>query len=221
MRPGCGCVPVLTAVLLLAGAIAGGSWAHGRIVAPPEHPVVQGSVEDGIRGQQKIFDIIRRSSGPRPGRGGRTHEVVLTEAELNGFLSRHLGALAGVPVRDLAVALADQGSVEIQGRLATDALVGETAGAVLRSYLPDGWLPGALWISMRGPVRLELETTRGQPRILRFAAEDARVGRQRVPVAVMLWAIGPGGRRLERWPVPDAVESVTLERGRAVLRIVS
>lgn len=209
------------AALLLAGLLAGGSWLHGRLVAPPERPVASGTVEDGIRGQQKVFEIIRRGAAPRSGRAGRAQEVILTEGELNGFISRHLGRLAGIPVKDVGLALPAQGIVEFQGRLATKDLAGETAGALLSSYLPDGSVPSTVWITLRGAVRLEVETTRGQPRVLRFAPEEARVGRQPVPVSTLLWALGSGGQRLERWAVPDAVESLSLEPGRAVVRLAS
>ena len=55
-------------------------------------PVAQGSAEDGARAQQKIFDLIR---GEAPKARGQPHEVVLTEAEINRFLSNPQADIRG------------------------------------------------------------------------------------------------------------------------------
>jgi hypothetical protein len=88
-------------------------------------------------------------------------------------------------------------------------------------YLPQTWRAAVVTVRLRGPLRLETETSSGQPKALRLDADEAYVGRQQVPVAVVEWLLGADGRQLTRLRVPEPVEAVTIERGRAVVRTLS
>lgn len=216
MRLGCGgCL----GSLLLLGVLGGGAlalyWAGSRALAVPDQGATVGTERDGIRAQQTLFEIMRRSVTRRPpGQRVRT-EHVLTEAEVNAFLARHLGRVSGLPLTDLAVRLVGDGLVELRGRLDPEHLAG--ADSIIGAYLPDSWRSFGPILTLKGPLRLETETSRGQPRALRFDVDEAYLGRQRVPVFAIERLLG-AGERLGRWSVPDSVTAVIIERGRAVVQ---
>jgi len=192
-------------------------WVGSRLAASPDEAPDRGTERDGLQAQQILFEIMRRSSSRRPlGQRTRT-EYVLREAEFNAFLSRHLGRVTGLPLTDLAVSLIGGGIIELRGRLDLDEVVGETA---LLAYLPESWRRSGVTLALRGPLRLETETSRGQARALRFEIEDAYIGRQRVPVFALERLLATD-ERLGRWSVPDAVSAVIIEKGRAVVQIDS
>src|SRR5262245_5681794 len=87
--PGCSSGGAAALGVSLAAVVLGGTfvWMGWRLVQEPNMPAAVGSPEDGARAQQKSLDVAR---------GGATrarsapHAVILSEAELNGFLSRNL-----------------------------------------------------------------------------------------------------------------------------------
>ena len=89
-------------------------------------------------------------------------------------------------------------------------------GSTLVAYLPESWRKSGVILRLRGPLRLETETSRGQAKALRFDVDEAYVGRQRVPV-LALERLLAANERLSRWSVPDAVTAVIVEKGRAVV----
>jgi hypothetical protein len=89
--------------------------------------------------------------------------------------------------------------------------------APLADYLPESWRGSRVTLTLRGPLRLETETSRGQARALRFDIEEAYVGRQRVPVLAAERLVG-SAERLSRWPVPDSITAVIVEKGRVVVQ---
>lgn len=221
MRLGCGgCLSTLLVLGMLGGGALGIVWVVSRATTGPESLPTQGTEEDGLRAQQKIFEIARRASSPRP-RGQRTtQDVVLTEAEVNAFMSRHLGTIRGVSFDRLALRLVGDGIAEIQGQIPLSRVAGD-AGGPLGDYLPQSWRAATVTVRLRGPLRLETETSTGQTKALRLQADEAYVGRQQVPVAAVEWLLGTRGRPVTRLPVPESVEGVTVERGRAVVRTLS
>ena len=89
-----GCMLLIVAVIAVCGFTAGAVWVGLRMVEEPEVSVAPGTPEDGIRSQQKIYEIV----GAVPGRGkGRPRQIILSEPELNAFLSRHLGEASKFP----------------------------------------------------------------------------------------------------------------------------
>src|SRR2546430_14236416 len=109
-----GCLAVVLAALMVAGLAAGSVWMGARLLQEPTVVTAPGTADDGMRGQQKVFDIARGALGQ--GRG-RSRQVVLSEPELNGFLSRHLAEAAKIPVMAGAVRLVGDGIVEFKAQL--------------------------------------------------------------------------------------------------------
>ena len=213
MRSGCAVAfgVVLAAVVLGAGSI----WVGWRLLQEPDLTASSGSSEDGARGQQKVFDIARGGAG----RGkGASHDVVISEAELNGFLSRNLVEVAKMPVSTRAVRLAGDGIVEFKGLLLLrDAL----SASPLANLVPGAWLDRQVWLHLTARASLEVGAARSQRRYLRFDLQRFAIGRQPLP-GFFRWLLpSPGLQGLLRWRVPDSVESITVEPGSVVIRTSS
>ena len=78
-----GCFGCLT-LLLLLGIVGAAAWGSYQMTRTPEIVGAPSAPADGIRAQQKIFELIRRTGSGKP------HTVVLSEREVNAFLNRHL-----------------------------------------------------------------------------------------------------------------------------------
>jgi len=203
---GCGCFTIGLLAVLVGGVFWLGSGIFERL--PSQHEV--GSLADGRRAQQKLYEVAAGSTGSR--RGGRGSTVTLSERELNAFLARHLSG-DQLPLNEMGVRLIGDGVAELTGRLPLRTLDGQSLGSLLR-LLPHRWAPGALWVRLRGHVRLESGAARGDRRQLWLDIEQFSLGRRRLPAAVLGTLPGVSGPRAMRWPIPDAVESLTVEPGR-------
>jgi hypothetical protein len=181
----------------------------------PEVVVAQGTAEDGARGQQKIFDLLR---GEPRGSRGRPREVVVTEAELNRFLTKNLVEVARTPVTVRAVRLAGDGIVEFKGLFALRELL---SGSPFASLVPAGWLERWVWLHISARASVEVGAGRGQRRYLRFEVQRFAIGRQPLPRAVLRLLPSSGLQGLLRWRIPESVESVTIDPGAAVIRTSS
>jgi hypothetical protein len=213
MRPGCGvAVGLALAVVVLGGASL---WAWSRLVQEPEVPAAAGSPEDGLRGQQKIFDVVRGGAGR--GRGG-PHAVVMSEAELNSFLSRNLVEVAKMPITVRAVRLAGDGIVEFKGLVALRDVL---SASLLAGLVPEAWLERQVWLHLTARASLEVGATRSQRRYLRFDLQRVAIGRQALP-GFFRWLLpSPGIQGLLRWRMPDSVESITIDSGTVVIKTAS
>lgn len=200
------------AVVILGGASL---WVGSRLVQEPEVRADAGSPEDGIHGQQKIFDLARGGAG----RGRDVpHAVVLSEAEVNSFLSRNLVEVAKMPITVRAVRLAGDGVVEFKGLVALRDVL---SASPLASLVPSTWLERPVWLHLTARASLEVGATRTQRRYLRFDLQRVAIGRQALP-GFFRWLLpSPGVRGLLRWRVPDSVESVTIESGTVVIKTSS
>lgn len=190
-----------------------------RALGSPDPPFPEGSVADAQRGQQKIFAILR--AGEKRSGAGHLEEHALTDREINGFISRHLGNIEGTAVDGFGMRFVGDGVADLYARLALRRVIGERVSTTLSRELPSGWVDRSLWLRLRGPVHLQRDTGRIQPRALRMDVSEVFVGRQRVPVAAVGLLLGEDAARLLRWPVPDGVEGVTIEPGTAVVRMLS
>ncbi len=191
-------------------------WVGSRVVAAPGRAPVVGTEEDGFRAQQTLFELVRRGATRRPPGQRARRDYVLSEAELNAFLARHLGRVTGLSLTDLAVGLVGSGIIEVRGRLEMSEVAGESGSALLE-YLPESWRKAGAILTLRGPLRLETETARGQAKALRFDTAEAYVGRQRVPVLAVERLVA-AGEQLSRWSVPNSVSAVIVEPGRVVIQ---
>ena len=211
MRLGCGLAVALTVALLgLAGASL---WVGSRLLREPDVTAAAGTSEDGIRAQQKIFEIAR---GEPPRRGGRPHQVIVTEAELNRFLSKHLIEVARMPVVFNAVHLTGDGVVEFKGLLPLRDLVSASLAANL---VPTTWLDRQVWLHLNARASLVVGATRSQRRYLRFDVQRLAIGRQ--PLPGLLLRPSPGLQGLLRWRMPESVEGITIEPGVVVIKTSS
>src|SRR5205823_6321319 len=111
MKAGCsGCLWAVVAVALAALVLGGAVGAGIRMLAKPGAAALPATTAaDGSRAQQKIFDLGRRRARlPQP--------VVLTEAEVNALLARHLVEARGVRLNTMGVRLVGGDRVELTGQ---------------------------------------------------------------------------------------------------------
>lgn len=212
-----GCAGCLAAIVGLS-AFAGAAWACVRMLQEPDVSIATATVDDGVRGQQKIYEILRGGDG-RP--KGHPQPITLSERELNGFLARHLAGAAAVPVSAVGLRLVGDGMVEFKGRLPLRHLVDESPFSAVADLPPAAWLERPVWLHLRARVRTEPGASRGQRRHLRLDVERFALGRQPLPVILLRLLLSPETLRIFRWPLPDAVEAVTIEAERVVIRTVS
>jgi hypothetical protein len=177
----------------------------------PEVPVVAGTAEDGVRGQQKIYAIIRGT-----GRAiGRTRQIVLSEPELNAFLSRHLAEVATIPFGPGAVRLVGDGIIEFKGQVPLRHVLEIT------NLLPATWLEQPVWLHLWARASLEVGAARGQRRYLRLDIERLALGRQPLPGVLPLLLLNPVILSQLRLRIPETVEAITIETRMVVIRIAS
>jgi hypothetical protein len=206
---GCGCLTVIVLGLLVAGLL----WFGSGIFDRPTTQHELGSPADGRRAQQKLFELASGGGNRR----GEPRAITLSERELNALLARHLSS-EQLPLADAGIRLIGDGVVETTGRLPLRALFGDSLSAVTR-LLPEPWAEKPAWLRLRGHVRLETGSARGSRRRLRLDVESLWMGSRRLPAAVL--SVLPEGPvlRATRWPVPDSVDSVTVEPGRLTITI--
>jgi hypothetical protein len=211
LRLGCsGCV----SVLILIAMVVGGAWAGYQITRTPEFIEIPAPA-DGLRAQQKIFDVLRRAGS------GRTHSATLSEREVNAFLGRHLGETADLPFRRFAVRLPSDGHAEIAGQLALRHLLDVAPLSALHGVLPAAWLDHGMWLVARTRVTLEGESGIRGRRHLRLDVERFWLGRLRLPEVMLRVLLDPGALRLLRAPMPDAIDGIRVEPGRLVIQAAS
>lgn len=215
MRLGCfGCLGLILLVLVVAVAIAGVVFLSGNILEPPEvRPSGRVTRADGYSAQQKLYEVVLRQSG----RSARQDPVVLTEPEVNAFLSNHLAESVGLPLNPLSVRFA-RGQIEVQGQTSLRNLLQGPPLAQLIPYLPERRLEQPVWVTVRGRIVIEPappSSTRGYGRV---ELREFALGKQPLGTWLLTLMLGSTGSRLFRWQVPAVVEEIQLEDGRAVIR---
>lgn len=211
MRLGCGgCLVTVGLGLALVGVVA---WVGVHSLQEPEVRVDLPTADDGFRGQQKIFNVFRAGAGRSR---GRPVEVALSERELNGFLSRHLAEAPEFPVTSSTVKLLGDGRVELKGRLALRHVVPRPD-----LLLPTAWLDRPVWLHVQARASLEVEAARGHRRYLRLDVERFALGRQWLPAILVRPLVTRGAHDLFRWPLPAAVEAITIDSEKVVVRSAS
>ncbi len=206
MRFGCsGCLTFLLCLALLGGSV----WVVTEILATPEVPGQPATSADGLRAQQKLYEVLARS-----GRARREGAVVLTEQEASAFLGRHLAGGGELPLRHLVIRLPGEGTVELTGSMPLRTLARETPLARPIAALPAAWSERPVWLRLRGRLRTEEGPAR---RYLRLDVERLTLGRQRVPALTLRLLLDPTTLGLLRWPLPGAIRAITAERARIVI----
>ncbi|OLC30518.1 MAG: hypothetical protein AUH81_19975 [Candidatus Rokubacteria bacterium 13_1_40CM_4_69_5] len=219
MRLGCGgCLVALTClVVLLVGGFAGLFWFVLGVFQQPDLQTVAANPADWRSAQQKIYALARRS---RAGSGRVAEPTVLSEGEINAFLSRQLADAADLPLAAVTVRLRDDGAVEFRGRVPLRAVLTEPPMPPLVEMLPPRWLERPLWLHLRARARLELAGGR-QRRYLRLDVTHFWLGQRRLPAFLFRLIVNPATLRLLRSPVPETIEGLVVEPGRVVIRTAS
>jgi hypothetical protein len=206
---GCrGCLSTLVGVLAIGVLVAGAAWGVMRMLDTPTLEPVRYAPADGVRAQQKILELARRRT--------RSGGVVLTEAELNAFVSRHLEP-ADLPLRDPVIHLRGDDIVEIAGALPLARLLHESPLGRLADTLPAGWLARPVWLTVVARITVVTEPRR----VLRLDPQSVALGRQWVPVIMLRLLLDPSSLRLTRIALPTEVQSVRIERGRVLIEATS
>ncbi len=209
-----GCLGCLTVIVLVA-LVGVTGWGIVQAMRAPDIALAPTSAADGVRAQQKIFEILRRAGSGRP------HTVSLSEREVNAFLSRHLAEAADLPLRNLAVRLPGDGRAEIAGQLPLSQLLGVAPFSALAGVLPRAWLDRGVWLSLRTRVTLEGGEGARARRHLRLDVERFWLGRLRLPEVMLRVLLDPAALRLLRSPMPEAIDGLRIEPGRLVIQAAS
>jgi hypothetical protein len=211
-----GCATII--LFVFVGTAAGGVWAGRRSLQEPEITANLGVPDDGLKGQQKMFEIARSGSDRRR---GLPRNVRLTESEVNGFLSRHLLETGKAPVTIEAVRLVGEGHVDLKARLPARHFLAAWPMALAGELLPERMRERPLWLHLGARASLERGTARAQRKYLRLEVERFALGRQPLPRALLRVLVSPETLSLLRWRIPDSVEGMTIEPGAVVVRVAS
>jgi hypothetical protein len=203
---GCGgCSSTVLGLVAVTAVVAAGGWMLTRTLEAPVIEATRFTREDGVRAQQKIVDLTLHR--------GRRDPVLLTEAEVNAFVSRHLDP-AELPVGDPVIRLRDDDTLEIVGTVALGRLVRESPVAALAEILPRWWLARPVWLSIAARVA----TSSDRRPTLRLEPRRLLIGRQRVPAFMLRLLLEPSSLRLMRIGLPPDVQTVRIERGRVIIQ---
>lgn len=216
MRLGClGCLLVGVALTLVGIAAAGVIFLSSNIFAEPDDvPAVNYTRADGFRAQQKLYEVLLRDGH----RSGRQDPIVLTEVELNAFLARHLEEAAGLPLAPVAVSILPNDVVELRGRTVLKNLMQGIPFAQLAPYLPQRRAELPVWVRVRGQIKFEPGAPRREREYAQLDVTDFALGTQPIGAWVLKLMLGQASRTLLRWPIPNAVQGITTEDGRLVVR---
>lgn len=195
-------------MIVMIAVLGGLGWAGFNVLQTPDLPAATVTAADSQHAQEKIYSIMSR-------RAPRGSAVTLTEGEINAFLARNLGDLG---IADLRVALSDAGVARLTGRTTLGAVLTEPPLSAVREVLPSGWLARSVWLELETTPRVEAADGR---RFLRLDVKGFRVGRQPLPALLVRLILDPATARVLKLVLPEHVESVKIDRNRAVIRIAS
>ena len=194
--------------LLLLGTV----WYGRGVFERPATAHEVGTVADGRRAQQKLFELSGKVGSGR--RDQKRVSVTISDREINAFLARHVSD--ELPFAEGAVRFIGNGIVEIAGRLPLRAVLGDSVGPIARAF-PERWVRQPVWLRIRGPLRLEAGSGRSDRRRLRLEVDAFWVGSCRLPALVAgLLPDGPVPRAT-RWPISESIDSVVVEPGRLIM----
>ena len=204
MRVGCGgCLTSLVMVGLLA-TVGTSVWGTSRALQTPRIAAVPSTSEDAARAQQKLFRLIR---------GGSRDPVVMSQAEINAFVSRNVDRRE-LPFDDPLILLHDGDEVEIVGQMPLGRLLGDSPLGILSGLLPERWSARPVWLQVATRAEFEREPRRQ----LRLEVRGVTVGQQRLPAIALRVLFEPARLRFVRVPLPETVADVRIQSGRAVIR---
>ena len=207
MRLGCGgCLTLL--ILGLLSAVGTSVWGTSQALkSPATLAPVRATAEDAARAQQKLFRVIR---------GSATEPVVVSEAELNAFVSRNVEP-ADIPFDQPTIFLRGGDTVEIVGHIPLGRLLGDSPLGAVAGVLPARWSTRPVWLQVGAHAQFE---QRPRPQ-LRLELQRLAVGRQRLPVLMLRLLIEPARLHFLRVTVPPTVADIRVEPGRVLIRPTS
>lgn len=142
--------------------------------------------------------------------------MVLSEAELTAFVSRNLDP-RDWPFEHSSIVLRSGGTVEVIGTIPVRRLAAESPFAFAASILPAAWQMRPITLDVVAHAVVERQPSNR----LRLDVQQLRVGRQRVPTVALRLLLEPATLRFVRLPLPDTVQDIQVENGRAVIRPTS
>jgi hypothetical protein len=209
-----GCMGCLVLLLILAVVLVGGAVAlyyAGSVFDMPTIPRVEYTPSDGHRAQQKLFELAlwdsKRSAEP----------VVVTERELNAFLARHLEESEGLPFAPILVRLSP-GTIEVKGRTTLVNLFQGFPFSLLAEYLPPSALDRPVWVTVSGTIQVQKRRPGTERSYGQLVVSEFSLGNQDLGSWVLSWMLGGKRESLLRWQLPPAVDGITIEQGRVVIR---
>jgi hypothetical protein len=182
-------------------------WGTSRALRDPGVRSIRSTAEDAARAQQKLFRLVR---------GSARDPVVLSEAEVNAFVSRNVD-LRDLPFDEPLVFLREGDVVEIVGQIPLGRLLAESPVWPVSGLLPERWSGWPVWLQVTSRVTFEREP---RPR-LRLDPRRVTVGQQRVPAVALRILVEPARLRFVRITLPDSVADVRTQSGRVVIRPTS
>jgi hypothetical protein len=201
-----GCVTTLFLLGLLI-SVGAGAWGMARALEDPEDVIVVSTADDAARAQQKLFRLVR---------GTARESVVLSEAEVNAFVSRNVDP-RDLPFARPTIFLRAHDVVELAGRVPLGRLLSESPVALIAHVLPSAWLARQVSLRLATHAEFELEPRRQ----LRLDVRKVILGQQRLPTFTLRLLFEPASLRFVRIVLPDTVADVRIESGRAVIQPIS
>src|SRR5688500_1243019 len=210
MRMGCsGCLAGVLVALGLAIVVGVAIWGVLLVQQDAEMPVSTATAEDSARAQQKVFALLNRRRDKPVG------PLVFSEAEVNALVSRQLAGQ--LPLSSPVVRLLAGDTVELLGRVPARRLLVGSPLSWLEDVRPAGWGRREVWLRIRAHAQLE---PGARPR-LRFEPTGFSVGRLPLPTMMVRLLLDPGTLAIFRWSLPEHVEAVTIEAGKATIQVAS
>jgi hypothetical protein len=161
---------------------------------------------DGSRAQRKLFDLARPSR--------RAETTVLTEAEINALLARHLVEARGVRLTSPSVRLIGGDRLVLHVQTPLRQLLDEASLGMIADGLPARWQSRPVWLRVGASVRVEDRPRRR----LRMDVDEFTVGRQRLPALALRLLLDPAAVGMLQWTLPEHVEHVSIEPQRVVIQ---
>ena len=189
---------------LLAAVVGTSVLGTSRALQDPGIVSVRPPAEDAARAQQKLFRLVR---------GGGRDPVVLSEAEVNAFVSRNVDP-RDLPFDEPVIFLREGDVVEIVGHIPLGRLLEESPLGLGRGLLPARWSTRPIWLRVTSRATFEREP---RPE-LRLDPRRVTVGQQQIPAVALRILFDPTRLRFVRMPLPDSVADVRIQSGRAVIR---
>jgi hypothetical protein len=211
VRLGCGCFLVL---LIGLGTLGATAWVSVKCLQTPDIARAEPAARTGLKIEHRGG---ARGSGMRSGHS----TVELSAVEVSRLVAKQLAERLESAPPDVRIGLRPDDPVEIAFTVPLHRVLAESALAGFGGRLPARWLDRPVWLDMHASPRLETVGPGAGRRYLRLDLREFAVGRQRWPTLVARLLLEPGTLSALRWPLPDGVESVTIEKDRVLVRLAS